>query len=174
MRLLYLLRHAKSSWDDPGIDDFYRPLNKRGRRAASLLTDYFRTHEIHPTMVLCSPSTRTRQTLEFFLPALSDAQISFDQRLYEATRQTLLALINELPDNCQSVLLIGHNPGLQRLALHLIKADPTNTALQLLNDKLPTGGLVSLSTSTDRWGQLTARGCLLEGYVRPSELGGED
>lgn len=174
VKLLYLLRHTKSSWDDPSIDDFERALNKRGRKAASLLADHWRQQDVHPTAVLCSPAKRARQTLEPILPSLGDTPVTYDRRLYDATQQTLLALIAELPHSCRSALLIGHNPGLQRLALHLVKADPANPAFRLLSDKLPTGGLVTVSMETDDWSRIAARRCTLEGFIRPSDLGGED
>ncbi len=170
MKLLHLLRHTKSSWDDPSIDDFERPLNKRGRKAATLLAEYCRLHGVRPDVVLCSPAKRTRQTLAFLSPALGDAPATFDRRLYEATPQTLLALIAELPRGRRSVLLVGHNPGLQRLALHLLKAEPASPALRLLTDKLPTGGLVTLSAATEDWSRLAAEGCALESFIRPGDL----
>jgi phosphohistidine phosphatase len=174
VKLLYLLRHTKSSWDDPSIDDFERALNKRGLKAATLLANYCRQQDIRPEVVLCSPAKRARQTLTPLLPALGDTPVTFDRRLYEATQQTLLALIAELPHRCRSALLVGHNPGLQRLALHLVKADPANPAFRLLSDKLPTGGLVTLSTATDDWNRLAARQCTLDSFIRPSDLGGDD
>lgn len=174
MKLLYLLRHTKSSWDDPSIDDFERPLNKRGRKAAALLADYCHLQGIRPGAILCSPAKRTRQTLDPLLAALHDAPVTFDRRLYEAAPQTLLALIAELPLHCRSLLLVGHNPGLHRLALHLVKADPANPTLRLLSNKLPTGGLVTLSSPADDWNGLLAGDCTLDSFVRPSDLDGED
>jgi phosphohistidine phosphatase len=174
VKLLYLLRHTKSSWDDPSIDDFERPLNKRGRKAATLLAEYCLAHTIRPAVVLCSPAKRTRQTLETLQPALGDVPATFDRRLYEATRQTLQALIGELPRSCRSALLVGHNPGMQRLALHLVRADPDNPSLRLLSDKFPTGGLLTLSAETDVWSQSAVGNWTLDSFVRPSDLGGED
>lgn len=173
MKLLYLLRHTKSSWDDPSIDDFERPLNKRGRKAATLLADYCRHHEIRPEIVLCSPAKRTRQTLESLQSALGNAPVAFERRLYEATSLTILALIAELPRNCHSALVIGHNPGLQRLARYLVDADSPNPALRHLGDKLPTGGFVTLSAQINEWDRLTAGGCTLDGFLRPGDLDGE-
>ena len=174
VKLMYLLRHTKSSWDDPSIEDFDRPLNKRGRKAATLLAEHFRRNDIRPEITLCSPANRTRQTLDSLLPALDHREAIFDRRLYEASRHTLQALLSELPSRCHSVLLIGHNPGLQRLALYLVRAAPGTPALRALNDKLPTGGLVTLSAAIDDWTDLPAGTCTLESFVRPTDLGGED
>ncbi|HXP96768.1 MAG TPA: histidine phosphatase family protein [Telmatospirillum sp.] len=171
---MYLLRHAKSSWDDPGIDDFDRPLNKRGRKASALLAKYFEDQGVRPETILCSPAKRARQTLSSLSPVMVDREATFDRRLYEASRQTLQALLAELPARCGSVLLVGHNPGLQRLALYLVKPVPALPALRLLNDKLPTGGLVTLSAEINDWSRLQMGACTLESFIRPNDLGTDE
>lgn len=171
VKLMYLLRHAKSSWDDPSIDDFDRPLNKRGRKAATLLATYFQSQNIRPDTILCSPSKRTRQTLENLQPVLGNVEATFDRRLYEASQHTIYAFLSELPNRSRSILLIGHNPGLQRTALCLAKATPHTPMLQLLDDKFPTGSLATLSAKIDDWSQLSPGGCVLENIIRVSDLG---
>src|SRR5881227_1774110 len=104
MKQLYLLRHAKSNWDDPDIDDFDRTLNKRGRRAAKAMATYFREAGLAPSMVLCSPAKRTRETLKYLQPSLGAAPILFDRRIYEASYQTLLHCLADLPAEAESVL----------------------------------------------------------------------
>jgi phosphohistidine phosphatase len=105
---------------------------------------------------------------------MADREATFDRRLYEASRQTLQALLAELPSRCASVLLVGHNPGLQRLALYLAKTDLPQPALRLLNEKLPTGGLVTLSAEINDWNRLQMGICTLESFIRPNDLDEEE
>lgn len=175
MKQLYLLRHAKSSWDDPGIDDFDRPLNKRGRRAAAIISDFVRANQLRPAAVLCSPAKRTRQTLELMSSALGDDMpVTFDMRLYEATRQTLLARLTELSADLPSVLLVGHNPGLQRLALHLLSSTDSSPAVVQMQEKYPTGALAVLSAKIDAWSNLAGGTCTLDRFLRPSDMEGAE
>jgi len=173
MKLLYLLRHAKSSWDDPDIDDFDRPLNKRGRKAAKIMAVHFRDAGIKPDTVLCSPSKRTRETLKQLAPALGDAPVQFDRRIYEASYQTLLLCLADLPSDAGSALLIGHNPGLERLALYLMSDRGHGPGAARLQDKYPTGSLAVLSVPSDDWGRLKVGSCRLDDFVRPADLDAE-
>ncbi|MDR3438441.1 histidine phosphatase family protein [Telmatospirillum sp.] len=174
MKLLYLLRHAKSSWDDPDIDDFDRPLNRRGRETATLVADYCRDHEIQPSTIICSTAKRTRQTLQPWLSALDNVPVNFDNRVYEASWKTLYALINDLHDGHRTALLLGHNPGLQRLALQLAHPDSDNPALPRMAAKLPTGSLIVLSSTVDRWAEITPGSCEVVQFLRPADIGGAD
>jgi phosphohistidine phosphatase len=160
---LHLLRHAKSSWDDPGLADHERPLAPRGRRDCKKLAKHLRRHEVRPDLVLCSSSQRTRDTLELIRSALGDAAIEIEDGLYAAGSERLLARLRELPESAGSVLLIGHNPGLQDLALELA---PGTTRLA---EKFPTGALASfaLDGPWSRVGDATTE--LLE-LVAPREL----
>jgi len=170
MKLLYLLRHAKSSWDEPDIDDFDRPLNKRGRKAAKMMAHYFRDAKLKPGLVLCSPAKRTRETFKHLMPVLDDAPAQFDRRLYEASYQTLLLCLADLPADLESVLMIGHNPGLERLALYLMNESGDGPAVMRLQDKFPTGSLAILSVPADDWADLKVGSCRLDDFVRPVDL----
>lgn len=170
MKQIHLLRHAKSSWDDPDVDDFGRPLNKRGRKTAALLADYFHQHGIRPDIVLCSPANRARQTLTPLLAALRTVPVTYDPRIYEAPPMTLHALLSELPQRCLSALLIGHNPGLQRLALALADPARRDPAIAQLADKFPTGGLLTLAAPIEDWSRLVAGSCRVENFLRPKDL----
>lgn len=170
MKLLYLLRHAKSSWDEPDIADFDRPLNKRGRKAAKVMAQYFKANGIAPQAIICSPAKRTRETLKQLLPALGDAQVSFDHRVYEASYQTLLLCLADLPPELPSALLIGHNPGLERLALYLMNDLGHGPGAARLQDKFPTGSLAMLSIPADDWVNLKVGSGRLDDFVRPADL----
>lgn len=170
MKLLYLLRHAKSSWDDPDISDFDRPLNKRGRKAAKLMAQYFRENHFQPGAVLCSPAKRTRETLKHMMPALHGTEITLDRRIYEASYQTLLLCLADLPAELPSVLLIGHNPGIERLALYLMNDLGHGPGAARLQDKYPTGSLAILSVPAEDWGSLKVGSGRLDDFVRPADL----
>lgn len=115
-RTLHLLRHAKSSRDDPALADRDRPLAPRGLRNAAVLAETLSRARFGPELVLCSPALRTRETLAAIAPALASApEIRFEERLYGAAAEELVAVLRSVPDPIGSVLLIGHNPGLEEL-----------------------------------------------------------
>src|SRR5215468_6012499 len=134
-RTLYLLRHAKSSWDDPALADHERALAPRGRRDAALVGEHLRSLGVEPQLVLCSSSVRTRETLELVLPATGGPTVSFEDGLYGASSDVLLARVRRVPDDVGSLMLIGHNPGMQDLAVTLAS---TGDGLDLVQAKFPT------------------------------------
>jgi phosphohistidine phosphatase len=160
---LYLLRHTKSSWNEPGLVDHERPLAPRGRNACRKLAKHLRREGIRPEFVLCSWSQRTRETLELIRSALRDAVIEIEDGLYAADRDRLLARLRELPETTGSVLLIGHNPGLQDLALTLAR-ESTRFA-----EKFPTGALATFALDT-AWSRVGEARAELVAYVVPCEL----
>jgi len=170
MKTIFLMRHAKSSWDDPSLEDIERPLNKRGRKAGKAMAEHFKANAILPQIVLCSTAVRTRQTLDLLKPVLGEAAVTYDERIYEATLQTLIARLKELPGECDRVLIIGHNPGLERLAHHLAGDQGEAKALARISAKYPTGALAVLSASVDDWDKLAAESCRLDSFTCPSEL----
>lgn len=116
MKTLYLLRHAKSSWDDQSLADFDRPLNKRGENSAPVMGQLMRERKIRPDLIICSPAKRTRQTAKLALKrAKTEAEVLFDERAYMSSKSNLCRILTELDDAVESVLLIGHNPGLDDL-----------------------------------------------------------
>ncbi len=116
MKTLLLLRHAKSSWDNPGGRDFDRPLAPRGRRTAPLIGGHLRDRQLLPDLVLCSTARRARETYDLVVPAVGGSAIQFEQALYLATPATLLRLAKATPATVERLLVVGHNPGLQQFA----------------------------------------------------------
>ena len=166
-RTLYLLRHAKSSWDDPTIPDRDRPLAPRGVRACELLAEYFRGHEITPWLVLCSSSTRTRQTLEGVSAGFGyPVEALIEHGLYGASAAELLDRLRLVDGSVASVMLIGHNPAIQELATNL--ARPT-TPREALRDKFPTGALAMLKLAST-WTALAPGSATLTAFVTPRKL----
>ena len=161
-RMLFLLRHAKSSWDDPELRDHDRPLAPRGRRAAKLMAGHIRDEGIRPSLVLCSSAVRARQTLAGVAP---DGEVSVEQELYGASADDLLDRLRRVPDGVESVMLIGHNPAMQDLALTL-----AGGGAEQVERKFPTGALATLSFAGE-WSELAPGGAELVAFVRPKQLG---
>lgn len=165
MKNLFLLRHAKSSWDDPRAADFDRVLNERGRKAAPLVGKYLREQGIKLDLIVCSPAMRTRQTIEAVRAASRiDCELRFDERIYAATVNRLLEVVSEIDDKYNSVLIVGHNPGLQELVEAL-----TGEARQM-----PTATLAKIELEIATWrdvltGGSATRGCLML-FVKPKDL----
>jgi phosphohistidine phosphatase len=165
MTRLYLLRHAKSSWDEPGLADRERPLALRGRRAARRMAEHLRAEDVHPDVVLCSAAVRARETLEIVLPALAGPQVLVEDDLYAADADDLLDRLRSLPQGTGAAMVVGHNPTLQDLALDLASS---GRDLERLRDKLPTGALVTLAFPGP-WREL-GPGATLEALVVPRDL----
>jgi phosphohistidine phosphatase len=168
MKYIYLLRHAKSSWKDPGLSDHDRPLAGRGRRAAETIARHMREQGIDPDLVLCSTARRARETLERIEPALGTRRVAVEPQLYAATAETLLARLRRVPDPVGSVILIGHNPGMQQLALCLARPGPERRELEA---KYPTAALATLAFPGTTWRTLDRGMADLVGFVRPRDLG---
>jgi phosphohistidine phosphatase len=142
MKTLILLRHAKSSWDDPALEDFDRPLNERGVNDSKLIGRYARREMVKADLIVSSPATRAKSTTELFSAAagLKNSTV-FDERIYEASARRLLQVLSELDDDHKRVLLIGHNPGFEDLLERL-----TGEAR-----KVPTGSLTCIVLDIDKW-----------------------
>jgi phosphohistidine phosphatase len=148
-RRLYLLRHAKSSWKDEGLADHDRALAGRGRRATKTIRRYLKQRKIDPELVLCSTATRARQTLEGIEPALGRGAVRVESELYGAGSSALLARLQDVPADVRSVMVIGHNPGLQDLVLLLARERSEE-----LEDKFPTAALATLVLRGAGWAAL--------------------
>ena len=151
---LAILRHAKSDWDRPGLADFDRPLNARGRAAADVIRRKIAARELTFDLILSSPSARTRETLDRLGMAES---ARWDDRLYLACRERLFEIIRALPDEAQSVLIVGHNPGLHELVLELSRPDSNGLRKRVIA-KFPTAALALLDLECASWSEV-ARGC---------------
>lgn len=160
MKRLHLLRHAKSSWEDPDLPDHERPLAPRGEKASRRIADHVRGERIAPELVLCSSALRTRQTLAALLPVLGgDVEVRLENGLYGAGLGEILTRIRQVDESVGSVLVLGHNPTLHELALALTGRDDTL-------ERFPTGALASV-TFAGAWADLAEGGAELEGFYVP-------
>lgn len=169
MRTIILLRHGKSSWSDPTLADLDRPLAPRGERASRRIAKYIRQKKIRPALVLYSPSLRTRQTLEAIESSLGKRSVvELEPQLYAASEGELLRRLQALPESVDSVMLIGHNPGLHDVAVVLASA---GAELERLKAKFPTAALATLALPNTTWSELSQADAVLAAYVVPKQLG---
>ena len=167
MKLLTLLRHAKSDWGDPGLDDFDRPLNERGRRDAPAVGRFFERAGLTPDLMVSSPARRARQTCDLFAQEAGyKTRIRWEEAIYAASSETLLEVVRSLPDDAGHVLLVGHNPGFEDLAGALIGADGPG-AYSL---RMPTAAAAHLVLAVDVWREAQGGCGQLQWLVMPKLL----
>ena len=162
MKTLLVLRHAKSSWDEPALDDHERPLNPRGWRDAPRMGELVRECGLIPDVVLSSDAVRARLTAEAVAEVAGYAgEILLDPRLYMAGPADILSLLPSVRQNAETVMIVGHNPGLEQLVEQLTGE----------RHDLPTAALAQIGLSIDQWRdlRLSIRGTLV-GLWRPKEL----
>jgi phosphohistidine phosphatase len=171
MKRLLLLRHAKSSWDDPALDDFDRPLASRGRKAAERMGRELASRNWLPQLALVSPAARTRETWELVAAVLPDSvPADFFDTLYEATAEDMLSEIQRTPKAIKMLLVLGHNPGLEDLAKQLAGDDSEAKALKRLHEKFPTAALARFDFD-GKWVELGLGRARLTHFLRPKDLG---
>ena len=177
MKTLYLMRHAQAG-RRIDLEDFQRPLAPRGLEATQRMADVLRAEALVPDLVLCSGARRARETWEALgqgLAAADTERVSLDLRdgLYLASHLRLLAALRGLPDAANVVLVIAHNPGLQRLAASLSGPASSERARAALGRGYPPAGLAVLSFAAERWAEIAPGGGRLERFLLP-EAGAQD
>lgn len=169
MKTLMLLRHAKSDWSDPTRADHERPLNTRGEAAAARMARYFLDHKLRPDLILCSTAVRTRDTLARLRAAWTAApQLRFDKALYLASAPALLKIVQDTDPAIDSLLVIGHNPGLQALA-DMLAAAAATAERDSLGIKFPTAALAVLTFKGD-WHDIAPGSGRLVRFIKPATL----
>jgi phosphohistidine phosphatase len=170
MLTLSLLRHAKSSWDDGSLPDFDRPLAKRGETAAPRMGAYMAEHGLAPELILCSPAVRARQTLDLILPRLTGGPtVVYEDRFYLAAPSLLLARLRKIEGKIQHVMIVGHDPGMQGLAMALAGGGDADM-LQALATKFPTAGLAVIRFKARSWSKVGDGSGRLDLFMTPKLL----
>jgi len=170
MRILYLLRHAKSDRGNPDLSDIDRPLAPRGRRDGPAMAAYMDERRYRPDLILCSPAARTRETLALLQPVLgSGIRVEYDPKLYLGSPDVLLRRLRDVDEAIASVLLVGHNPGLERLAGALAPRGDRR-ALARMREKFPTCALAVIHLHIDRWEQADVGAGALTDFMVPAGL----
>lgn len=155
------MRHAKSDWNDVDLLDFERPLNKRGLEAAPMIGDVMKQNRFQPALVLSSPARRAEQTATIVKQSAEiGGEIKFDERIYEASPARLLEVIGEQNGQDDSILLVGHNPGLEGL-IKFLTGD-----LQ----PMPTAALAVIDLEIESWNEINSSKGSLRKFIRPKEL----
>lgn len=172
MKSLTLLRHAKSGWDDPVARDYDRPLNERGRRAAQLMGSHAQSAAFDVDSIISSPAVRCTETLDLFQPAagLGTMEAHWDRRIYLASSATLIDVLRDLNDDDNSVLMVGHNPGMEDLILDLVPDDGSSPLRDLAEEKFPTSSLATMELDVASWADVDMRTARLTMFVRPRDL----
>ena len=170
MKTLILFRHAKSDWSDGATRDFDRPLNRRGERAAKLMGEWAARNKISFDAIFASSAARVVDTLDHFAKGYGDCpEPHWDRRIYLAASSTLLDVLHEAPSNAESLLMVGHNPGLEDLILDLVPDDGLSMLRDSVEDKFPTASLAILQSEATVWTDF-AQGAHLKSFVRPRDL----
>ena len=161
MKTLILIRHAKSSWDDPYLDDFERPLNQRGKRDLPKMAARFRSKYVDVNYFIASPANRALTTAKAFSKGMEN-ELYIDKNLYHASSRNMISIVHELSNSIDKVALVGHNPGL------------TDFCNQLLSDgyidNIPTTGVVVISLPIKSWKDLKAKTATLIEFDYPKKI----
>ena len=170
MKKVILLRHAKSSWSDPTLDDHDRPLNGRGKAAAPVIGAWLAHRKHIPDTVLCSSSERTKQTVRRMkgaLPGLPEPEV--DPALYHASPTTMRDRLAQLPEDCDTVMLVGHQPGLGALVRKLANGREQRRCKRAY-EHFPTAAAAVLEVDVDAWSDLDFAQARFVDFAKPREL----
>lgn len=171
MKILGLFRHAKSDWQDPRARDFDRPLNERGRTGAAVMGRHIRDHGVNWDRMIASPAIRCAETIEIACEAAGrPVAVNWDRRIYLASSATLLDLLRETEGDPESMLMIGHNPGLEDLIFDLVPDDGTSPLRDVVEVKFPTASFAVLELDIEKWSELKDRCARLVHLTRPRDL----
>jgi phosphohistidine phosphatase len=170
MKRLSVLRHAKSSWDDPHLDDFDRPLNERGWKSARRIGAEMKRRHMRFDLVLASTAARVRETIDGVQEEFDfDAPIQFEPRIYMTTEGTLLELIRALPEKVKAPLLVGHNPDLEHLLVGLTHDDKDGLRRRIAS-KYPTAALAVVELPAKKWADIESGSGEIVELILPKEL----
>ena len=172
MKTLLLLRHAKSDWSHRELADHDRPLAPRGRRAAPAMGRFMARAGLQPEMVLCSSALRTRETWSLLAPELhAEPPVAYDRELYLASPVDILTVLGRASPSLSSILVIGHNPGMEELALALaVAGEADRKKRERMRRKFPTAALAVFAGEARAWRGLDPEAFTLQRYVRPKDL----
>ena len=163
MKTLYLVRHAKSSWKFPELDDFDRPLNKRGKRDAPKMGKFLKERDVQPDVFLSSPAARASKTAKIIAESLvyPKNKIIYDEKIYEATTIGLSNIVSDIDDKFKKVILVGHNPSMTYFA---------NMLANIRIDNIPTCGIVCVNLNISLWKEISEHCGTLNFFEFPKNL----
>ena len=160
MKILFLLRHAKSSWDNASLADFDRPLNERGNNTAPFMGEVMTRREYTPSIVISSPANRAASTAKLVKESAGfNSDIRYDDRVYEASPNSLRQVASEIDDVLESAMLVGHNPGMEGFIRYLTGEI----------EAMPTAALAVIELNIDSWSEINADTGKLAELIRPKD-----
>ena len=160
MKTLYIMRHAKSDWGDTALPDFERPLNDRGLKTAPSMGELMREKEFTPQLIVSSRAKRAEQTARLVKQSAQfEAEIRFEEKIYEASVSTLLQIVAEINDEFESVMLVGHNPGFEHL-VRVLTGKP---------EPMPTAALAVIDLEIESWSDVSNDCGKLRKLIRPKD-----
>lgn len=162
MKTLFLIRHAKSDWGDPGLKDFDRPLNERGNKNAPFMGKLLKKEKIFPDLIISSPAKRAITTARKIADEIDypKNKIVEEPKIYEANVKTLLQIINSLDDENETVFLFGYNPGFTDLLGYLTEANISN---------IPTCGIAQIEFDSESWKEVSRETGILKSFEYPKK-----
>lgn len=168
---LTLLRHAKSSWDDKIPRDFDRPLNKRGERAAIVVGTWLKREGLGFDHVVASPAVRVIDTIDQFVKGTGERiDATWDRRIYLASSATLMDVMRDQSDEFKSVLMVGHNPGMEDLVFDIVPDDGSSPLREVVWKKFPTAAIARMELDIDSWADIDRKCGKLTHFIRPRDL----
>lgn len=174
MKLLGLFRHAKSDWNDARLRDFDRPLNERGRKGAALMGVHIRDYGTRWSRVIASPAARVTQTIEIAGDAAGESPpVIWDRRVYLASSVILMELLREQEGDPPSIIMVGHNPGLEDLIFDLVPDDGSSPLREIVEVKFPTAAFAVMELDIDRWQDIREGCARLVHLMRPRDIDSE-
>lgn len=160
MKTLFVLRHAKSSWNDANLSDFERPLNRRGRETAPFMGDLIQNKNLVPEVIICSPAERAKETAMLVKKSAGfDVEIEFNERIYESSTHNLLYIIGKINDDFDSAMIVGHNPGFEGIVETLCGN----------YERMPTATLAVIDLNCESWNDVKPNCGNLREILRPKE-----
>jgi phosphohistidine phosphatase len=160
MKKLYIIRHAKSSWKDLMLNDFERPLNKRGEKDAPFMGKLLKQKGVFPDAILSSPAARAKTTaLKIAKEINFSKEIIYERKIYEASATTLISVVKSIDDKYKVVFLFGHNPGLNMLAESIIG----------FHENIPTCGIVEVEFDCKKWSKISSKNAKLISFEYPKK-----
>ena len=167
---LYVMRHAKSSWDDLNLSDHERPLNSRGKKAAKKICEFFVKKKISFDLIVLSTSTRTKKTLKILQKKIDKPKkIIISKNLYLANENNIVLKIKEINENYKKVLLINHEPAITNLVNYLVK-NKKNNLFKLINYKFPTAAFAKIVFDLNKWSLINYNTGILKNFIRPKDI----
>lgn len=165
MKKLFIIRHAKSSWEDLLVKDFDRPLNKRGKKDAPFMGTVLKNKGIIPDIIISSPALRAKTTIETIVKELEvEKKVIYNNNIYEAALSSLINIIIKIEDTNNIAFLVGHNPSLNALADEYIN----------FNENIPTLGIIEIQFKTNTWKNISKDNAKLISFEYPKKYKNKD